>query len=414
MRQSQLFTKIRKEAPAGEVSKNAQILMQAGFVYKEMAGVYAYLPLGQRVMDKIMNIIRKHMNNIGGNEVFLTALQSKEVWEKSGRWSDEVIDVWFKTQLANGTEVGLGNTHEEPITNMMKQYINSHKDLPVYAYQFQTKFRNELRAKSGIMRSREFIMKDLYSFSKDESSHQEFYEKCKEAYVKIFEELGIGESTFVTFASGGSFSKFSHEFQTLSEAGEDIIYVDREKNIAINEEVYNDDVIAELGLSKDSLEQHKSIEVGNIFSLGTKFSDALDLQYADAEGNKQKVIMGSYGIGPGRAMGTVVELNHDDKGIIWPESIAPYQVHLVSLLKDDTSPADDLYDRLTSRGIEVLYDDRDERAGAKFAESDMIGIPLRLVISQKTLESNAIEAKYRTSAEPQMVALEEIEGFIGK
>ncbi|MCB9798114.1 prolyl-tRNA synthetase [Candidatus Nomurabacteria bacterium] len=408
MKQSQLFTKIRKEVPAGEVSKNAQLLIQAGFVYKEMAGVYAYLPLGWRVMNKIIEIIREEMNAIGGQELFLTALQSKEIWEKSGRWSDEVIDVWFKSQLASGTDVGLGNTHEEPITALMKQYVHSHKDLPVFAYQFQTKFRNELRAKSGIMRSREFIMKDLYSFCKNDQQHEKFYEECKQAYTRIFERLGIGDKTFVTFASGGSFSKYSHEFQALSDAGEDIIYLSRDKNIAVNEEVYNDEVLAELNLKKQDLEQHKAIEVGNIFSLGTKFSDALDLTYIDESGEKQKVIMGSYGIGPGRAMGTIVELCHDEHGIVWPESVAPFRVHLISLLKEGGGVADQMYKKLTDMGVETLYDDRDERAGVKFAQADMIGIPYRVVISEKTLEKNAVEVKKRNESEARLVLQEEL------
>jgi len=272
MRQSHLFTKTRKEAPKDETAKNAKLLIRGGFIHKEMAGVYSYLPLGLRVMNKIVNIIREEMNAIGGQELYLTALQDKNIWEKTNRWSDEVVDNWFKTKLKSGSDVGLGFTHEEPLTALMKEYIQSYKDLPRYAYQFQTKFRNEERAKSGIMRTREFLMKDLYSFSKDAKEHEEFYEKAKKAYVKIFDRLGLGDKTYVTFASGGSFSKYSHEFQTLTETGEDTIYVDEKNKLAVNKEVYTDEVLKDLGLNKKDIIEKKASEIGNIFSLGTRFS----------------------------------------------------------------------------------------------------------------------------------------------
>ncbi len=295
MRVTHLFTKTLKNAPADEVAKNAQLLIRAGFVYKEMAGVYAYLPLGKKVLENIIQIIREEMDAVGGNEISLTALQPSAVWEASGRWDDSVLDVWFKTKLANGSELGLAPTHEEPLTKLMKSYIHSYKDLPLYPYQFQIKFRNELRSKSGLMRGREFWMKDLYSFSRTQEEHDAFYEKISLAYDRVFERLGLGDSTFKTFASGGSFAKFSHEFQTISEVGEDIIYLHREKNIAINEEVYTDEVLAELGVSKDELEEVKAVEVGNIFTLGTRFSDPLDLKFTDENGESKPVIMGSYG-----------------------------------------------------------------------------------------------------------------------
>ena len=302
MKRSQLFTKTTKTTPNDEVSNSAKLLIRAGYVYKEMAGVYDFLPLGKRVLDNIMQIIREELNAIGSQELQMTALQNKEVWEATDRWSDDVMDVWFKTKLNAGGEVGLAPTHEEPITRLMKSYISSYKDLPVYAYQFQTKFRNELRAKSGIMRTREFMMKDLYSFSKDRAEHDEFYEKCADTYKKIFNRLGIGNDTFRTFASGGAFSKFSDEFQTLCEVGEDIIYLDREKGIAINDEVYNDETIKDLGLDKSKLEKCKAAEVGNIFTLGYRFSDGLDLTFNDENGERKKVFMGSYGIGPSRVI----------------------------------------------------------------------------------------------------------------
>ena len=295
MKQSTLFTKTRKEAPSDEVSKNAELLIRAGFIHKEMAGVYAYLPLGLRTLNKIIQVIREEMNAIGGQELSLTALQEKELWESTDRWDDEKVDVWFKTNLKNGGEVGLGLTHEEPMTRIAKENISSYRDLPFSMYQFQTKFRNETRAKSGIMRTREFIMKDLYSFSKNEEEHNSFYEKSKVAYTKIFKRLGLGHLTYITFASGGMFSKYSHEFQTISSVGEDVIYVDEEKGIAINKEVYNDEVIASLGLSKDTLVEKNAVEVGNIFTLGTRFSEPLDLTYQDENGEKKLVVMGAYG-----------------------------------------------------------------------------------------------------------------------
>lgn len=412
MRQSQLFTKTRKDAPKDEVSKNADLLIRAGFIHKEMAGVYSYLPLGLRVINKIVNIIREEMNAIGGVELSLTALQDKNVWEKSGRWSDEVLDVWFKTKLKNNTEIGLGTTHEEELTNLMKDYIRSYRDLPVYTYQFQTKFRNETRAKSGIMRTREFLMKDLYSFCKDENSHNEFYEKAKQAYINIFNRVGLGDRTYVTFASGGSFSKYSHEFQAITDAGEDSIFVDEGKKIAVNKEVMTDEVLSDLGIDKKNLVGKKAVEVGNIFSLGTKFSDAFDLTYSDEKGNKQKVIMGSYGIGPGRVMGTIAEVLSDQNGLVWPESVSPFAIHFISIEDKNgkvKEEADKLYNEFVKKGVEVLYDDRDVRAGEKFADSDLIGIPKRIVISEKTLESGSVEVKDRKTGK---VGMERIEKFI--
>lgn len=394
MKQSQLFTKTRKEAPKDEVSQNAQLLMRAGFIHKEMAGVYSYLPLGLLVFNKVVQIIREEMNCIGGQELHLAALQDSELWKKSGRWSDDVIDVWFRTHLTTGSEIGLGNTHEEPITNLMREHISSYRDLPVYAYQFQTKFRNELRAKSGLMRTREFVMKDLYSFSRTQEEHDMFYESCAQAYSKIFERVGLGHITYKTFASGGAFSKFSHEFQTVCDAGEDTIYVAAEKGLAVNKEVLEDTVLTELGLSRSELVERKAIEVGNIFSLGTRFSDALSLHFTDEVGEKHPVIMGSYGIGPGRLMATIAEIYSDEKGIAWPLLLAPFTVHLIEIGKDNDGVrtwAQDIYQRLIVAGVEVLYDDRDVRAGEKFADADLIGIPYRVVASERNLAEKKVE-----------------------
>lgn len=409
MRISKLFTKTSKEAPADEVSKNAQLLIRAGFVYKELAGVYTYLPLGKIVLDKIVQIIREEMNAVGGQEMSLTALQSKEPWVASGRWSDEVMDVWFKTKLANGSEAGLAPTHEEPLTRIMKNFIHSYKDLPAYPYQFQTKFRNELRSKSGLMRGREFLMKDLYNFSLNREEHEKFYEKMTVAYNRVFERLGIGDITYRTFASGGSFSKYSHEFQTISEVGEDKIYVHEGKKIAINQEVYTDEVLADLGIKKDELIEKKAIEVGNIFTLGTKFSEALDLKYADENGEIKPVFMGSYGIGPSRVMGLLAEHFSDDKGLVWPKNIAPFAVYLVGIGGEGAIKcADDLYEELSNKDIEVLYDDRDVRPGQKFADSELMGIPYRVTVSDRLLATNEYEIVERKSGEKMLLTHEQL------
>ncbi len=412
MRQSQLFTKTKKEAPKDEVSKNAELLIRAGFIHKEMAGVYAFLPLGLRVLNNIIGIIREEMNRIGGQELFLTALQNPELWKTTNRWDDTIVDNWFKTKLKNDSELGLGFTHEEPITAAMKSFIQSYRDLPFSAYQFQTKFRNETRAKSGIMRGREFIMKDLYSFARTEEELDAFYDQAAEAYRKVFARVGLGEKTYMTFASGGVFSKYSHEFQTLCEAGEDIIYVDEEKGIAVNKEVYTDEVLGDLSLDKDKLVERKSVEVGNIFKLGTRFSEPLGLMYKDENGESKPVVMGSYGIGPGRLMGTIAEVLSDERGLVWPEAVAPYRVHLLSL--NTNEKAEELYKDLQAAGIEVLYDDRDTSAGEKFADSDLIGIPYRVIVGKRSIESGEAEVKHRASGDVEMVPFADLVSYFKK
>lgn len=414
MLQSQLFTKTRKEAPSDEVAKNAQLLIRAGYIHKEMAGVYSFLPLGLRVLNKIIGIIREEMNAIGGQELHLAALQDPKVWEQSGRWSDEAVDNWFKTKVKVAGEVGLAFTHEEPLTRLMKDHVRSYKDLPFSAYQFQTKFRNESRAKSGILRSREFLMKDLYSFSRGKNEHEAFYQKAIAAYKKIFSRAGIWESTYLTFASGGSFSTYSHEFQTETEAGEDTIHLCEKCRIAVNE-----DIIAKQPgcpeCGNKTLVKKPAAEVGNIFTLGTRFSEALDLSYLDERGARQFVFMGSYGIGPGRLMGTIVELFADEKGIVWPESVAPFRVHLVSIVgaagEDVKKEADKLYETLTRKGVEVLYDDRDLRPGEKFADADLLGIPTRVVVSEKTLMEKKIEIKTRANSKTELIDREHFCGL---
>ncbi len=411
MRQSHLYTKTRKEAPSDETSKNAQLLIKAGFIHKEMAGVYTLLPLGLRTFNNIVTIIREEMNLIGGQEISLTALQDKSVWEKTGRWSDEVVDVWFKTTLKNGTELGLAVTHEEPITKMMTNFVRSYKDLPRYVYQFQTKFRNETRAKSGIMRTREFVMKDLYSFCVSQEAQEAYYEVVKDSYVKIFNRLGIGEKTYITFASGGIFSKYSHEFQTVCDAGEDDIYIHDSKKIAINKEVMLPEVLVDLGVEESELRVVKASEVGNIFNLGTRFADAMELTYQDENGEKKPVWMGSYGLGPARIMGVIAETLSDDKGLIWPASVSPYSIHLIVLGKDKDGAthkeAERLYKTFTDAHVEVLFDDRDLQPGEKFADSDLIGISMRIVVSDKSIEKGGVEIKERSSSSSEIISIDQ-------
>lgn len=409
MRLSQNFTKTSKTAPADEVAKNAQLLIRAGFVYKVMAGVYAYTPLGLRVLENIKQIVREEMNSVGGQELIMSSLQKKETWEETGRWDDEVVDVWFKSKLKDDTEVGFGWSHEEAIIEMMKQYLESYKDLPINVYQFQTKLRNELRAKSGIMRGREFVMKDMYSCSIDAEQHDKFYADTTDAYNRVFDRLGIGNDTYVTFASGGAFTQFSHEFQTICDAGEDIIYVHREKNIAVNEEVLDDKTLADLGIKREELEKVKSAEVGNIFNFGTQKSEDTNFTFTNAEGKKQFVYLGSYGIGITRLMGVVVEKFADDKGLVWPENIAPAKVYLVRIGGEAAiKHADELYEELMAKGVEVIYDDRDERPGAKFADSELMGIPHRVTVSDRLLETNEYEYTSRATGVEARLTREEL------
>ncbi len=416
MRQSQLYTKTRKEAPADEVSKNAILLTRAGYIHKEMAGVYTMLPLGLRVLRKIEDIIRLHMNTVG-NELLMPSLSPEERWSATGRL--DTIDVLMKTIPANtaskeksSNSYVLNPTHEDVITPIVKDIARSYRDLPVALYQIQTKFRNEARAKSGLLRGREFRMKDLYSFHKDQEDLMKYYEKMKTVYANIFKDIGIGEDTFLTVASGGDFTpNFSHEFQTLTEAGEDLIYVDRKNKIAYNKEVVNEDNTKKLGVDFESLEQIKACEVGNIFPLDTRFSKALDYTYTDEKGEQQLIYMGSYGIGPSRLMGVVVEKLADEKGLVWPASIAPFSIHLIVLGKDKNGEsykqAEELYKRLLENHVEVLFDDRELQAGEKFTDSDLLGIPMRVVVSDKSLALGGVEVKERVGTTTDIISIDQ-------
>ena len=405
MRLSKLFTKTLKNAPADEVAKNAQLLIRAGFIYKVMAGVYAYTPLGLSVLENIKAIVREEMSNIGASELIMTSLQKKETWEGTGRWDDEVVDVWFKTALKDGTDVGLAWSHEEAILEMLQQFVKSYKDFPVAVYQFQTKLRNELRAKSGIMRGREFMMKDLYSLHTSQEDMDSYYNLVIGTYERCFERFGIGDSTFMTFASGGAFTKFSHEFQTVCEAGEDVLYINDDQTIAVNEEVL-DDATQEIGVDKGSLNPVKSAEVGNIFKFGTEKSEKMKITFTDNNGKEQYAYLASYGIGITRVMGVIVEKLSDENGLVWPENIAPARVHLISIGADEE--AGKLYQDLRDKDISVLYDDRDARAGEKFADADLIGVPHRVVVSNKSLEKGGLEYKLRTESNSKIITHDEL------
>ena len=405
MRRSKSFVKTLRAAPKDEAARSAQYLIRAGFIHKEMAGLYDFLPFGLRVMENIKTIVREELNNIGCEEIQLTALQNPEPWRKTGRFDDQEVDIWFKTELSSGGELGLAPTHEEPITNLMRTYIESYKDLPVYAYQFQTKFRNELRAKSGILRTREFLMKDLYSFSPDEESHQAFYKKAEDAYKKIYERVGLGDCTYETFASGGIFSKFSHEFQTILDVGEDTIYYNEDKSVVLNEEVLLPEVLDELGVKKEDLKSARAAEVGNIFTLRYKYSEPLDLEYTAKDGSRKTVFMGCYGIGISRVMGVIAEKYADDKGLVWPMNIAPYKTYLIAIGNE----AEKLAEKYESENPEtILYDDTSARPGEKFKDAELIGIPYRVVISDKTLAENSAELTDRQTGETKLVALDQL------
>lgn len=408
MRFSKTFIKTLRAAPKDETAKNGALLVRAGYIHKEMAGVYDYLPLGLRVIENIKGIIREELNKIGCEEILMTALQNPEPWEKTGRFSDQEVDIWFKTELASGGELGLAPTHEEPITNMLKTYISSYKDLPLYVYQFQNKFRNELRAKSGILRGREFLMKDLYSFHANEEDLDRFYAEVEKAYERIFARLGIGEDTYETFASGGFFSKYSHEFQTVLPVGEDTIYYNTDKSVVLNKEVYNDEVLADLGAEGQKFEETAAAEVGNIFKLKFKYSEPLGLKYIDEENQQKVVYMGCYGIGVSRLMGVIAEKFADEKGIVWPETVAPYKYYLIGIGEQGTAKAEEFYQE---RKDQILFDDRNLRPGEKFADADLMGIPYRIVISDRTIAEGIAELTDRQTGESRMVKLEELDTF---
>ena len=394
------------------MAHNAQLLIRAGYVHKTMAGVYSYTPLGLAVLENIKQIVREEMNRIRSQELLMSTLQRQELWQETGRWSDELVDVWFKSHLQDGTEVGFGWTHEEPIIELLRSYLKSYKDLPISVYQFQNKLRNELRAKSGIMRGREFIMKDMYSIHASKEDLEAYYQAVIEAYKRCYNRFGLGDDTYVTFASGGAFTKFSHEFQTICEAGEDYIYLHRGRDLEINEEVV-DEAVRELGIDKSELERVKTAEVGNIFNFGTQKSEEMGLVFTGEDGRQHHAYMGSYGIGITRVMGVIVEKFADDKGLVWPEEIAPARVHLVQIGKESVAAADELYDTLQQAGITVLYDDRTARPGEKFADAELLGMPTRVTVSDRLLETEEWEVVDRRTGKQQRLTTSQLLATLG-
>lgn len=404
MKQSQLFTKTFREAPSEEVSASARLLEQAGYTKKLMAGVTSYLPLGLRTLDRINAIIREEMSALGAEEMKMPALHPKSIWEKTGRWDSQ--NIMYRLKDRSGKEIGLGWTHEEVVADIAASFIHSYKDLPRAVYQIQEKFRDEPRAKAGLLRGREFLMKDLYSFSATQEQFEDFYRRAQTAYANVFRRCGL--DALIVEASGGAFSKRSHEFQVITPAGEDTVFWCPACGFAQNEEIFSGG-----GQScpkcSSSLRKEKSIEVGNIFPLGTRFSEAFGLYYHDRDGERKPVIMGSYGIGPGRVLATIVEVHHDGSGIIWPLPVAPFDAHLLLIDAHERAAADAIYAQLDAGGVRVLYDDRDDAsAGEKFADADLIGIPFRLVVSARSAAEKKIALKKRGEDKEALITTEDL------
>ncbi|MBA3751245.1 prolyl-tRNA synthetase [Candidatus Dependentiae bacterium] len=411
MKQSLLVTKTRKVISSQETSINAQLLERAGYIAKLMAGVYTYLPLGLRVLSRIESIVREAMNSLEAQEILMPALQPKDPWEVTGRW--DKVDILYKIKVGD-RDLCLGPTHEEIVTPLIGGYIHSYKDLPRAVYQIQTKFRNEARPKSGLLRGREFRMKDLYSFHTSEADLHEYYEKVREVYMTIFKRCGLGDITYYTYASGGMFTKYSHEFQTVAPLGEDTIFVCESCLIAVNQEIRADQPVCP-NCSSSELVERTSIEVGNIFALLSRFTEPFNVEYSNQENTQQSVLMGCYGLGTSRLMGAIVEVLHDEKGIVWPVEIAPFSIHLISLSRKPETQirAQELYDLLVNGGFEVLFDERiDCSAGEKFADADLMGIPFRLVFSEKTAAVDSVEFKGRTQSESSLIILSSLVEFL--
>lgn len=403
MKFTQLFTKTRKDIAKTD-SVNADFLVRGGYIDQLSAGTYTFLPLGWRVYKKIESIICDEMDKAGGQEIFMPAMHPVANWKKTGRFDG--LDIIYRA-IGNltGDENVLGPTHEEVVTPLAAKFVFSYKDLPKYVYQIQDKFRDEARPKSGLLRTKEFMMKDLYSFHTDEKDLDRYYKVMEKSYFNIFNRCGIGKETVLTYSSGGSFSKYSHEFQAICETGEDTIYLCEKCRVAVNKEIHHEqNTCPECGNKK--LTQKRAIEVGNIFRLMDKFSKAFDFNYLDKNNKKHHVMMGCYGIGLGRLMASVVEVSHDEAGIIWPKAIAPYDIHLVSLNKTEKE-AEKIYSELQDAGYSVLWDDRDERAGVKLTDSELLGIPVRIVVSPKTIESNQIEYKKRDEKKSELISLKD-------
>ncbi len=414
MKLSKLFTKTRKDSPEDATAASHDLLVRAGFINQEMAGVYSLLPMGFKVLKRIENVIREEMDAVGGQEVIMPSLQPKANWIKTGRW--ETVDVLYKVKSRwSDSEYALGPTHEEIVFPLVGKFLSSYKDLPVSVYQIQTKFRDEKRAKSGIIRGREFGMKDMYSFHETQEDLTSHYEEVKEAYLKIFKRCGIDAK--VTKASGGDFTdKYSHEFMAVSEAGEDTIIACTSCHHAENVEVSELKAGDPCPQCQSSTESCKAIEIGNIFDLAQKFGEDFGLQYTDENGERKYPFSGCYGIGTTRLIGSIVESSHDEKGIIWPEEVSPFDVHLIGLnLKNNDAKraAEEAYEAISSSGATVLYDDREEAsAGIKFNDADLIGIPQQMVVSEKLAAEGKIEIRSRRNGESETADLSTLDKIL--
>ncbi|MEX0616964.1 MAG: aminoacyl--tRNA ligase-related protein [Candidatus Woykebacteria bacterium] len=414
MKYSQLFGKTLRDFPAEETSRNAKYLIKAGFINKRAAGVYEILPLGKRVVEKIANIVREEMNQIGGQEIIMSALQPKEIWDETGRW-EKLKGAMYQFKDSSEKEFGLGFTHEEPMTALARERATSYKDLPLYLYQIQAKFRDEPRPRSGLIRGREFLMKDLYSFCRSKEELDEYYELCAKAYKKVFDRLSL--PTIYTEAAGGVFTKENtHEFQVIADGGEDTIYYCEGENCGFSQ---NKEIASVKAGDKcqrcaktghnETIKEGRAVEVGNIFRFGDVMSKQMNFYFTDKDGKKKPVFLGSYGIGITRSMAAVVEVSSDDKGIIWPEAVSPYRVYLINIGDGKVrEEADKIYESLQKKGLEVLYDDREESPGVKLADSDLVGLPERWVVSEKTLKENSIEVKKRSEETTKPLKISEI------
>lgn len=411
MKQSKFFAKTFKDAPKEAKAKSHKLLLKAGFIEQCTAGVYSFLPLGFRVLQKLENIIRNKMNSIDGQEVFLPTIQPKNLWQETGRWLT-IDPPLFKFQDRHKKELCLGPTHEEVIADLVRSRIKSYRDLPFAMYQIQNKFRNEMRATGGLLRTREFIMKDLYSFHSTQECLNKYYDKVLEAYHELFEECGL--KTILTEASSGTIGgKESHEFMALCETGEDKILICKKCNWAINQELKSkNENLKFCRLCDRALKEYNAIEVGHCFKLGTKYSKKMSANFVNKNGQQKPIIMGCYGIGLGRLMATIVETHYDERGIIWPKFIAPFDLHLISVgARFITPKSEEIYKEL-SKKFDVLYDDRDESPGVKFADADLIGIPIRIVVSEKTLARNCAEIKKRHEEKICLKPLTDLEKYV--
>ncbi|MEA1909718.1 MAG: aminoacyl--tRNA ligase-related protein [Patescibacteria group bacterium] len=409
MKYSDSFIKTSKEAPKEANTISHKLLMRGTFIHPLGAGFYSLLPLGFKVYRKIYDIITEELNNIGTEDMMMPVVHPARVWKETGRFDEVGPELW-KIKNRSDEDFVLAMTHEEVVTDAAKGIISSYKDLPKLVGQIQTKVRDEVRARGGLLRTKEFTMQDAYSFDKDEAGLDEVYNKFIEAYKNIFSRVGV-ETVMIESDTGAMGGSCAHEFMMIATSGEDKIVTCQDCGHAVNAEVLGiakegaeDPVVECKKCQSNNCEFKRGIEVGNIFKLGTKYSKPLKLMFTDEDNTQKPVIMGSYGIGLERLLASVVEASHDENGIIWPKAIAPYTAYLISISQDDM--AEKVYEDLKKQGVEVLYDNRDVSPGEKFADADLLGIPYRLTVSDKT--EGKIEVKQRDSSETTLVDSEDL------